>query len=371
MPRHVDARQVAERRNEWRREARERGDHRMPGPKPGTPRPRRCRPWDPDRDPPYKLMVPENLDPESLPSKLRWPALYFLHLVKWRYGTWRANADGFSQLKRAYLIKIIPTHLWRPIRHLLNQRGIIEEDGDVRPGEKCRGYRLTPDYRIARMVACPDPNVNAAIHRLRQRQDQDFQPVHFWLQEKLQQTKFDLDLALPIIGTLKPTKLSTREHRQQRSEHAKLLAGTPWLLDVDKFGRVHTPVTSLEKELRPCLSAGGEPLVWVDLKNSQPLLLGMLVRKWLSHSPRAQNRLLHRKFDSKNPYHMMEKCLSSTTHHNPQPTQPTRIRTTTILSTVSLVGIGSYGIAHPPSIKYQMTCRSTCGCARRGGSTNR
>jgi hypothetical protein len=55
-----------------------------------------------------------------------------------------------------------------------------------------------------------------------------------------------------------------------------LNARTPYL-EVDAYHRVHTPVTSLKRELRGCLTIGGKPLVSLDISNCQPLLLSHLV----------------------------------------------------------------------------------------------
>jgi hypothetical protein len=245
--------------------------------------------------------VPINLDLSSFPKHLRGPAAYLFNLIKWRFGTRKVNARGFTNLKHAYIIKVIPPRLWRELRAYLLKRGIIEEDGDVNDG-KCRGYRLAAAYKNGHYVVCTDPNVNAGIHRLRFRKEREtFQPVHHWLQDNLHRVHFDLDQALEIVPTLKPKKANRRhpwrpsipEHREQRAEYFRLLSGADrWEITIDDYGRVHSAITRLERAARECLSIDGEEIQWIDLKNSQPLFLAIFAGMWLNLSKTMKNRTL-------------------------------------------------------------------------------
>ena len=51
---------------------------------------------------------------------------------------------------------------------------------------------------------------------------------------------------------------------------------------VDKYGRVHSPVTNLRRAVRPALRIQGQALAEVDVSNAQPLLLGFIVAKLLA-----------------------------------------------------------------------------------------
>ncbi len=75
-----------------------------------------------------------------------------------------------------------------------------------------------------------------------------------------------------------------------------MLASGDYRATVCRFGRFHTPVTRLPRELRCCLSVGGARLVNVDLANSQPLIFGVLARDWLAGTPSARHRLCHMAF---------------------------------------------------------------------------
>src|SRR5262249_30330074 len=209
-----------------------------------------------------------------------------------------------------------------------NRGDIIDEDGIVRRGEKCRGYRLTPDYWKSHVVHCPDLQVNRAIHRLSMRERETWQNVHHWLQSKLLNLSFNLDRALEILPRLRAKKLSPTAHQVLMTEYCKRLAGLPWELTTDEYGRVHTPITSLARELRECVTWDGEPLVWVDLRNSQPLLLGMLAVKFLDSTKQERQKLLRKQFKKgQKPYKISRSAASHTIHQqshtNHTPTIPT------------------------------------------------
>jgi hypothetical protein len=372
--RHADPLAAIERERERRRQARLTSEHRMPGPKKGTPRPFRPQPWDPGKDKRYTFTVPVALDLESIPEDFRWPAAWFLSDIKRIYFSWRADPAGFSHKKQRYACKVVPPRVWRPMRWWLVKNGIIEEDHDVRPGEKCRGYRLTPDYRRGKVVQCPDPAVNAALHRLHQRQQEDLQPVHVWLQEHLRRCEFDYRSARPIIESLRPQHRRTRrhplrptttQHRIERDEYCRLLAGEEWSLTPDEYGRLSSPITRLERELRCCLNISGCPITWIDLRNSQPLLLGILVRDWLTGSRMARQRLLNRKFTVQNCYQAMDKFISArhpaTPPHYPQHTTPHTTPTPSNQRLLSVDGArmlrrGSPVTLPPDLVKYLRRC---------------
>ncbi len=133
----------------------------------------------------------------------------------------------------------------------------------------------------------------------------ELRPIHRWLESKLRLIEFDLDLAHSIIRTLQPdddAKISRREYRAILRGSCQRFADGELYLTCDRFGRVHTPLTSLAKPLRCCLSVDGETLVGLDLANSQPLIAGICARQFFN-SAKGRQRLLQRSFNNQaNPY---------------------------------------------------------------------
>src|SRR5262249_39191973 len=145
---------------------------------------------------------------------------------------------------------------------------------------------------------CDDPDINRKVARLRHDEDNYRQPVHHWLGSKFDRLTIDLAGAEKIIATLKRRKGKVGPYRQGLRGHCERIASKDFWLYTDPYGRVHTPITSLKRELRSCLLVNGKPLVDIDLKCSQPLLLGVFARKYYS-TPMERHRLLAKTFDDR------------------------------------------------------------------------
>jgi hypothetical protein len=279
--------------------------------------------------------VPVNYNLEILPEEFRWPAAYVLNLVHWRWCCWRADAKGYVRLKYAYLVKVIPRKVWRELRaYLEGLKRIPDSDPPGKyypkvidcPGREqegtCYGYRLTPDYRKTHRIVCTDNTLNRRIQKLYAREAGNPAPVHGWLRGKFDFLDFDLGEARLIIDKLKPRrnsrgpKLDVAAYRQLLSEYCQRIADREFWFNSDKFGRVHTPVTALKRELRCCLSVKGQPVVGIDLANSQPLLLGVFGRQYFAHRM-ARSRFLNKSFDGRqSPYCPQEvRAAAQRTNH--------------------------------------------------------
>ena len=70
--------------------------------------------------------------------------------------------------------------------------------------------------------------------------------------------------------------------KSRRAARERVHAAAPngsWLTAVagSGFGRVHNSITSLHRTLRPALRIAGQPLGSIDIVNSQPALLALLI----------------------------------------------------------------------------------------------
>ena len=225
-------------------------------------------------------------------------AAYFMNLLHWRWLCWRADGDGFVRLKAEYLHRIIDSRILRKIRPVLVDTGVVDWDHTYIEGKRSMGFRITPPFWITRRVNCRSQNVCHRIWRLQDEAERKLLPVHRWLRDRLKLLTFDLHLAESIIAGMMPdsnTPLTESEYRTLLTEQAQRLSQqvidrTPELC-VCRFGRVHTAITRLPVMLRRCLSFDGEPLVGIDLRNSQPLFCGLVAVECM-RSRQARNRLM-------------------------------------------------------------------------------
>ena len=58
-----------------------------------------------------------------------------------------------------------------------------------------------------------------------------------------------------------------------------------WFFHIDEYGRVHTNVSNLKKELRKCLMVNKKSLNSADIVNSQPLFLAKICTNYLNNLP--------------------------------------------------------------------------------------
>lgn len=254
--------------------------------------------------------VPVGFDSSEFPPPERDYAHYVLNLLHWRYVNWRADEAGFVHLMWKYVTRVIPRDWWPTIRRRLTddeREGgpVVEWDYRAARG-KAFGFRLAPGYRKVRRVVCTNDGLNRRIRNLTAERDRTLLPVHRWLVCHLDRLDFDLDRALSVVSTLRPdrreTEDSTIEYRVRLVGQCERLAGGDRYLVCDRFGRVHTPVTSLPRHLRCCLSVGGEPLAGLDLANSQPLVAGLLARRFC-RSRSVRSRMCGATFEGAgNPY---------------------------------------------------------------------
>lgn len=193
---------------------------------------------------------------------------------------WEADGNGYVPLKVAYLRTVTPDRVEKALRERLVAAGIVECDGRWVRGEKSMGYRLAGGFDgPTRWVACSDPKVAARIRRIndRERAGRARLDVHRHLRKWIRRLNVDLAAADEVVMS----EAALAVHAELHLSNVRMIASGRSLFTSCSFGRVHTNVTRLAKELRPCLRMGGRRLGAIDVVNSQPLLLALVV---------AQNR---------------------------------------------------------------------------------
>jgi hypothetical protein len=85
---------------------------------------------------PAAFYIPVSFDPDTVPVPMRPFAPYAMNLIHWKRVSWRADRDGFANLKYDYLTRVIPRHLWPTLRKTLVDTGYIECDGHFVPGSR-------------------------------------------------------------------------------------------------------------------------------------------------------------------------------------------------------------------------------------------
>ena len=230
------------------------------------------------REGPIRLWNPSGFDPSTCigePLRNRADlARFLLHKIVWGRVFRRENESGFVRLKSAYLRKFFPDdQVYKRVMGGLIGGGSILCDGRYIEGSKCLGYKLDPELSRTRhaRITVTDPILAGKIARSRAEHSRSLRPVHGHLLGHLRSVWIDLDAAIEAI--------QGGGHDPINATAARIIAAGDFHLSVCDYGRVHTNLTNLKSDLRKHLRVDGEPLVNLDIRNSQPLVFAALLKE--------------------------------------------------------------------------------------------
>jgi hypothetical protein len=220
----------------------------------------------------YNRFVPKELLPHA------WVLTHNLFSV--------IRIDGRGSLSSTILRKLLGRNSTAIMRKL--QGKLIEVERDYSAGYHCRFYRFVPRFTRFCCKTITDPVLVRAWFRNSVNRKKS---IHRWLDQILadDELKFDSDGANGHLDRLTQQeflalgKNCSMENYVAGVRQSIARAGNMQMLHltqglnlstVDEFGhRYHTPLTSLPKIYRGYFRWSGEPLVNVDIRNSQPLFL--------------------------------------------------------------------------------------------------
>lgn len=218
------------------------------------------------------LYLPDNFDPlQHLPGHLHKyadHARWLVHTIYRRRWQGKYRDDAFISLHAANLRRILPKEHYRAIIRALIQAQVLECDGIWRRGRKSLGYRLTATYRDQpfHRQEIANPRLKRKVAQERAKRHEEFTlPVHQHLYNHLTTLEIDMEA------------IRKRYRKPGRLLLAQMIADKQWYLSADDRGRLSTNLTSLKKTLRRYLTVKGQELVEIDVRNSQPLFLCLLL----------------------------------------------------------------------------------------------
>ena len=231
--------------------------------------------------------VPESFHPENtLPPRLlphRQSAYYLTHCIILRL----ASGDrDCARLKNEYLRNIINSRQCETIIKALISSGDIRRVSGYFNGVQAYGYLPGKQYESQplRQFKPIDPQLLGRLDKLRDHIEVEKQqyrkPIHDIWEAWQRRMRIDIRQARQTIAQLpdgsNPYDIQTLiVERIRRREHP---------FSVDDYGRVHNAITSLHRTLRPTLRIQRQKLTSVDIVNSQPALLALLIHRQGSHA---------------------------------------------------------------------------------------
>lgn len=218
-----------------------------------------------------RTYVPEGLIiPDT--CTVRHSIWYFLGLIYWKHLEQRLKWDEPVALKYDYLKANIPD--WVKVWDWCQANRVAERIGGYSVGSHSYGYRTCEPYseQTHRLVTFEH---RAIANRLRKATRLFYsRPVLIELKTQLARLSVDW-------GAFQE-RFSSHPDRHYFEAHLRTITDKEFRFTQDDFsGRIHTNVTNLYKPLRGLLRVDDYPssLGEIDIKNSQPLFLGLAAKK--------------------------------------------------------------------------------------------
>lgn len=213
----------------------------------------------------HNFYIPETVElatllPKSL-EKYQDYAAFLIHRVASR------NRDDYVTVNAAYIRKFFPAKtLYTKIKNILLGKGILECDAFYRKNEKSLGYKLGPSIQSKTF--------------------KKYQVKNKLLLKKLEQKDQLGDLLTRVKTILAKLEIPNvkSSHLTEHDVALNMIHDKDIFVYQDKYGRVHTNLTNLKSEHRSLLQVNGDKLVNIDIKNSQPLMLGLALVEGTSNN---------------------------------------------------------------------------------------
>lgn len=248
----------------------------------------------------YAVYVSENLDYKKEFPVNPFRYLYVLHKIYIeRIKHRKTIKDGFVNLNMQTLQKILH---WRDTKMIITElidRGFIECDNHFIIGNKSKGYRITEKYRVkTHRVESNDSILNRRIRKYNESLNKLYPARYQKLKDMLEVIEIEYENACKFVEVyctiarykeirdskrisyknyLKEFTFEDWKHMYQHSVDSIHNKDDLFFIRDETGYRLHTNITNLPKELRKFLRYKGEKLVNLDISNSQPFMLSLIL----------------------------------------------------------------------------------------------
>ncbi len=251
--------------------------------------------------------IPANLDTQKLveeysPNEVdNFSAEKLIHILHLLHSIPATNKD--LEIRNGYIPIYSPIlqrriHNYRQYLDYLIDAKVLETDNHYIVGQKSKGYRFTVKYRTQGLKRVDIHNMGLIRHtkaesKFSNAMRKSHGHLYKWYTKDLQ---IDYDLAMKFIKKdfkrkvenpeLRDFDIKNNQYKDPYNQYASALinveriAAGEFMINVDgNVHRLHSVISNIRSELRHCLSFRGEQLISIDIKNSQPYLSTVLLRK--------------------------------------------------------------------------------------------
>ena len=184
----------------------------------------------------------------------------------------KAHPDDptYIPLMRKYMEEELGRRVVSALLPWLRTNGYLERTSSYHIGWQAYGYRLGAllSGLPTQELLLENPALVKRLRKVQHNTEKSWGPERRHLKMWANQVEINSAEADAIIQTLPP------ESQESARECVAAIASHETFSTFCQWGRAHTAVTRLKRELRYCLTFDGRRLVGLDVANSQPLILG-------------------------------------------------------------------------------------------------
>ncbi len=218
---------------------------------------------------------PNNFTPKDyLPASLHKhciKAQIFVHTILSLSAINNKDEADYIQINCKRMQSLIGWRYYTKIRDALIGFGVIECDGVWAKGKKNMGFRLTKKFRQKHINAIELKGVNAVKIK-------NIKPKVV-VSSELEQYLYNWLVRVKVSDSYKDVVVEGRNCTRREISIEKLRLGQ-FRFNCFNAGRIHHNISSIYKKYRPHLTIDGKSMIELDIANSQPLLLSVLLLKY-------------------------------------------------------------------------------------------
>jgi hypothetical protein len=192
-------------------------------------------------------------------------------------GMTREDDPTYVPLKRQHVDREIGWRAAGQVIPWLLQNGFLQRTSNYVVGRMSYGFKLGPNLASQPTfeLALANPDLLRRIRSIERSAERAWGVERRHLKMWANRVSMNLADAVTVLQHL------PAESRESVTECMAAISSGQTFGTFCEYGRAHTAVTRLKKELRPCLEFNGRRLVGIDIANSQPLILGATMRQEL------------------------------------------------------------------------------------------
>lgn len=204
----------------------------------------------------------------------------------------RCRDAGRVPLRADYLRAIVGRHHLDAVREAASAIGYVERNGSYSVGRHSQSYWIMPPYDRASLV---QRRIGDCQLRQNIREWLESRHREAWERIRSNKTLVDPKVCEHLWRNLQRIRIDRKIdfgadfHPAHQIAVDHILTGN-FRFFVDDYGRCHTNLTNLSKKLRKHLSVDGKRLENVDISESQPLFIGMLIAQNIQKQKKGRGK---------------------------------------------------------------------------------